>query len=133
MAKSLQERLTDAVQNITTLEVITRVGAVQITMADGNDLQVMLVVSNDQKESGAYTRIDLVDGDTLNHLSPEFVNGAYADLRAFHQQAVKDAQGLVDKRLELIERVAKWIAGELGEHLKQASNPPPGPGGGGNH
>jgi len=133
MAKSLQERLTDAVQNITTLEVITRVGAVQITMADGKDPQVTLVVSNEQKESGAYTRIDLVDGDTLNNLSPEFVNGAYADLRAFHQQAVKDAHGLVDKRMELIERVAKWLAGELGDLLKKASNSPPAQGGGGNH
>lgn len=122
MPKSLKERFADAVQNITTLEVITRVGDIVVTLEDGVDPGVTL--KSDKPESGVYTRIDLVDGDTLNNFTPDMLEAPRAELRAFHQQAVKDAQGLIEKRVQLIKDLAAWLSGEVGELIKAEANKP---------
>jgi hypothetical protein len=105
-----------AVQNIMTLEVTTRVGELTIQVGATGDATVTLPAGD--FKSGAYTRIDLVDGDTFNNLTPDMLDAAHAELRAFHQQAVKDAQGLIDKRIVLIDKAAAWLGQQVSELLK---------------
>ena len=77
-------------------------------------------------QGGLYTRIDLVDGDTFNNLTADVVDPQRAELQAFHQRAVTEAQAMVKARIELVAEIAKWIAGEAGDLIKQhASKPPP--------
>ncbi len=124
MAKSLEARLFDAVTNITKLEVITRVGDFKVAFEGEGDPKVDL--TGTAMQGGLYTRIDLVDGDTFNNLTADVVDPQRAELQAFHQRAVTEAQAMVKARIELVAEIAKWIAGEAGDLIKQhASKPPP--------
>ncbi len=115
---SLLDRLTSAVHNITTLEVTTRVGEVNVTLQAGQKPRVTI---SDGASPALYTRVDLLDADTLNTIPPALLDSAHADLRSFHQRSVSDAQNMVQTRLEFIERLARWATGDAGDVLKQAT------------
>lgn len=117
----LRDRLVQALDNITTLEVTTRVGDLTIEVPPSGDPKI--TVTKGDFKSGAYTRIDLVDGDTFNNLTPDMLDAAHAELRAFHQQAVRDAQGLVDKRLLLIQQAAEWLGGKVKDLIQRDDTP----------
>src|SRR4051812_11700162 len=111
--RSLAERLSDAVTNITKLEVITRVGDFTVTFTGKADPEVDL--TGTAMTGGLYTRIDLIDGDTFNDLTADMLDPERAELRAFHEKSVSAAQAMIDKRIALIQRIAEWVAGSAGE------------------
>lgn len=111
--RSLAERLSDAVNNITKLEVITRVGDFTVTFTGKADPEVDL--TGTAMTGGLFTRIDLIDGDRFNDLTADMLDPQRAELRAFHQQSVTEAQAMIDKRLALVQRIAEWVAGKTGE------------------
>lgn len=116
----LGERLSNAIDNIMTLEVTTRVGELTIQVDERGDAKV--TVPKGDFKTGAYTRIDLLDADTFNNLTPDMVDATHAELRAFHQQAVKEAHGLIEKRYQLIEKVAAWLGKQVGDLIRKDDN-----------
>lgn len=119
------KRLERAAANLTTLEVITRVGPVDVTLHGGKDPDVSIPSANGATAPVLYTRIDILDGDIFNNLDSSFVDGPNKELKAFHAEAVKAGREMVDQRLDFIARLAQ----ELGTSLKQLllKSPPASP------
>jgi hypothetical protein len=83
--QDLLKRITDALSNLVTLEIVTAVGAVKPD-ADGQP-----ELDYSQIPKMILTRINLLQGNTTTVFSEEFVTGNYQSLQAYH--AAREAAG----------------------------------------
>lgn len=83
--QSVLKKITDALNNLVTLEIITAVGAVK---SDENGRPVL---DYSQNPKVILTKIDLLQGDTTTVFNEEFVTGNYQSLQTYH--AAREAAG----------------------------------------
>lgn len=104
------DELKKFLRDLLTLEITTRVGKAA-TENDEDDVPRFKPVK-DETEKVYYTRIDLVDADIFCNLPSD---GSSAEVRKLHEDNVKLANEMIERRIDLLER----LANDLGENLKK--------------
>jgi hypothetical protein len=127
----LYEKIEAAVKDLTTLKVITAVGAVDISRktTTKNGVTEETRVENYQNAKAVLSTIDLIDGDIMTVMDEVFVtDAAYAGIREEHLARIQDAQAIVDKNvvtlLSMVETVGK-ILREINEQRQIPEEPIP--------
>jgi hypothetical protein len=98
------------VRDLVTLEVITRVGDANVDMSSR---EPKFVPEKNDKEKVFYTRIDLIDCDIYN--SRPHPGEVDPGLQEIHDKNVDFATNEIDRRLEILIRVARRLGKDLGE------------------
>jgi hypothetical protein len=105
MAGSLKQRILNAFDNLTTLEIVTAVGhAIRRQDAEGAG---GLDLDFDRDPKIILTKINLLQGDIKTVYHEAFVTGEYADLKAFHAEREREGYALVRQNIETLERLLK--------------------------
>ncbi len=105
----LVEKISDAVEHLTNLEITTAVGEVEDIVEDGQ------VVDKRMKPGSAqmYTRIDLLQGDIRTLMDEAFVTGEYAALRPFHQSREASGRQIIEDNLHALRALLAFVREEL--------------------
>lgn len=92
--EALVKRLLETFEKLTTLEIVTVVGTYDgKTNQPGANAKMMR------------TRLNLLEGDKITEVDPEFVTGNLASLRDFHAQAEKQGHDIIKGNIEAIEKM----------------------------
>ena len=103
----LLERAEKIANEFAHLKIITAVGDFKYTAkSDGTGYEVAPGANN----SAMQTRINLVDGDITNLVAREFTTEAMADMRAFHETQVLEAQEIVKGNIEALVSLVKLVS-----------------------
>lgn len=122
----LYEKIEAAVKDLTTLKVITAVGAVDISRktTTKNGVTEETRVENYQNAKALLSTIDLIDGDIMTVMDEVFVNDpAYASIREEHLTRIQDAQAIVDKNVQILLSMVQTVGQILREINQQRENP----------
>ena len=94
----LVKKLLETAGKLVTLEIVTVVGTYddKINMP-GPSSKMMR------------TRLNLLEGDKITEVDPEFVNGSLSTLREFHAQAEKQSHDIIKGNIEAIERMLAFL------------------------
>ena len=111
MGQGLIDKIVNALDKLTTLEIVTVVGRVQ--KDGGKDGALGVDWSADPKVM--LSKINVLMGDITTSIDPEFVTGNYQSLRDFH--AKREAQGyqIIQDNIQAIKELlglAKILRGE---------------------
>lgn len=88
------KRILDAAEQLVTLEIVTVVGTYdRKTHQAGANSKMMR------------TRLNLLDGDRITEVDPDFVTGPLTSLRGYHADAEKQGNDIIKANLETIERM----------------------------
>lgn len=101
--KSFMDIMLQAVENLATLRIMTLVGDVKVTteMTDGKSDKLDFKV--DIKGAPAIvSTIDLVQGDVSTAIDDTLMTPEHVELRAMHEQKVKDANQIIKENLARI-------------------------------
>jgi hypothetical protein len=113
----LLKKILDAVEDLTTLKVVTAVGDVTITetakKVDGNDEQSRTQQCLNAK--AIVTTIDLADGDIQTFMDGVFAsdNAAYNKIRDEHMLRIKDAHDIVGNNVKVLKELVNTISAIL--------------------
>lgn len=102
-ARSLLDKIEQALANLVTLKVVTLVGAVKVT-GTGTVAEVSIVP--DTPLEAASTEVDLLQGDITNTFSVGFGALANGEMRNFHQSQVEKSQAIVTGNLAEVQKLA---------------------------
>ena len=105
--ESLVRQLIDSADRLVTLEIVTVVGTYD--------------TKTNQPGAGSKmvrTRLNLLDGDKVTEVDPDFVSGPLASLRDFHVQAEKQGHDIIKGNIEAIEKMLGLL-----ERLPSAAAP----------
>lgn len=92
--EALVKRLLETAEKLVTLEIVTVVGTYDgKTNQPGANSKMMR------------TRMNLLEGDRITEVDPEFVNGPLSSLREFHAQAEKQGHDIIKGNIEAIEKM----------------------------
>jgi hypothetical protein len=92
--EALVKKLLETAEKLVTLEIVTVVGTYDgKTNTPGPSSKMMR------------TRLNLLEGDKITEVDPEFVNGPLAALRDFHAQAEKQSHDIIKGNIEAIEKM----------------------------
>lgn len=116
----LYDKIENAVKDLTTLKVVTAVGAVTIgqnnVTENGETRETR--VENYQNAKAIISTIDLIDGDIMTVMDEVFVNEAtYASIRDEHLERIKSAQEIVDKNMQTLLTLVKAV-GDILDAIK---------------
>ena len=92
--EGLVKKLLETVEKLVTLEIVTVVGTY-----DGKTDQL------GPNSKMMRTRLNLLQGDKITEVDPEFVNGQLSALRDFHAQAEKQGHDIIKGNIEAIEKM----------------------------
>lgn len=96
-------RIGEAINDLIHLEVTTLVGntdKVNLSQSTKN------VISGMKDPKALYTRIGLLDGDITTVIDEKFVpEGELSNLRAFHQERVKEGGDIIKRNLEALQKL----------------------------
>lgn len=92
------EELKKAVVNAKTLEITTAVGPITW---DATKQEYVPVADGTIK--AMKTKIDLIEGDMMTQMDPEFATGALQGLRDFHLKVQSDGRDIIKKNVEALE------------------------------
>ena len=103
------QALGDTIHRAVNLRVVTLVGdAVVRGTLDAPEVQMPAA-----SVGSLVTDINLAGGDITYVVSDKFLGADYADLRAGHQAAVKQAQDIVERNVNILVTIAKELEGRL--------------------
>jgi hypothetical protein len=113
------QTLSDTIHRAVNLRVVTLVGdaAVQGT------LERLEVGAPATSAGSLVTDINLVGGDITHIVSDKLLGAEHAELRNAHEAAVKQAQDIVERNVNILVSIAKEIGGQL--HALPAPTPGP--------
>lgn len=94
MAEDLLKKIQEKIEKMVTLEITTAVGEVEVDPASGK---------TNVKGPAMFSRIDLLQGDIVTAMHTEFVTGQYVDLRAFHEERVKEGHAIVEGNIKALK------------------------------
>lgn len=116
----LYDKIENAVKDLTTLKVVTAVGAVTIgqnSVTENGETRETRV-ENYQNAKAIISTIDLIDGDIMTVMDEVFVNeAAYASIRDEHLERIKSAQEIVDKNMQTLLTLVKAV-GDILDAIK---------------
>lgn len=116
----LYDKIENAVKDLTTLKVVTAVGAVTIgqnSVTENGETRETRV-ENYQNAKAIISTIDLIDGDIMTVMDEVFVNEAtYASIRDEHLERIKSAQEIVDKNMQTLLTLVKAV-GDILDAIK---------------
>jgi hypothetical protein len=120
MAESdVWQALSDTINRAVNLRIVTLVGDATVT----GTLERLEVGAPSTSGGSLVTDINLVGGDITRISSDKLLGAEYADLRASHQDSVKQAQDIVERNVKILTSIIK----ELGDQLHQLPQPSAGP------
>ena len=120
MAESdLWQALSDTINRAVNLRIVTLVGDAVVT----GTLEKLAVGAPGTSGGALVTDINLVGGDITRIASEKLLGAEYADLRAGHQDSVKQAQDIVERNVKMLISIIK----ELGDQLQKLPEHSQGP------
>ena len=88
------KKILEAAEQLVTLEIVTVVGTYDAkTHQPGASSKMMR------------TRLNLLDGDKITEVDPDFVTGPLTSLRGYHADAEKQGNDIIKANLETIEKM----------------------------
>jgi hypothetical protein len=99
--KEFLDKLEAALKELVTLEVTTVVGNIPYPISNAPVPGARVI----------HSRIDLLQGDILVEMAPDFVNGDLKDVRVDHLEREKQAAAIIKANVELVERLFKFLQG----------------------
>ncbi|MDM8523911.1 hypothetical protein QUF80_11130 [Desulfococcaceae bacterium HSG8] len=111
MLKELKTKISDALENLVTLEIMTAVGHVK--PPDEEKMYPDIDYTRDPKIM--LSRIDLLQGDIRTICDEEFIRGDYRSLREFHAEREKEGHRIVMQNIDTLERLLKLVKDHLEE------------------
>jgi hypothetical protein len=118
-AADFWQALSDTIHRAVNLRVVTMVGDAAV----GGSLERMEVGAPATPGSCMVTDINIVGGDITHIVSDKLLGADFTELRTAHQAAVKQAQDIVERNVNILISIAK----ELGEQLGALPPPAAGP------
>jgi hypothetical protein len=116
---NLWQALSDTIHRTVNLRIVTVVGDAVVQ----GTLEQMQVGAPTANSGTLVTDINLVGGDITRIVSEKLLGPDYADLRAAHQDAVKQAQDIVARNANILVSIVK----ELGSQIDALPPPSAGP------
>lgn len=114
-AQKLLDALAAKIDDLTTLDIETVVTGVSVTLEKDAQQKPTggwtLLPAEDKPALGMRTRINLVDGDIKNLVSPELRTAEYKSLFDFHLEQVTKSHEIVAKNIETMVELAKKLIG----------------------
>ena len=114
----LLNTLTNALEHLVTLEIITAVGQIKHSPGPGgsmNPAHDLPDIDWDQEPKVMLTKINLIEGDIKTVLDPAFVTRDYHSIREFHLAREREGYEMIHKNLaaikELYALAREWLAG----------------------
>ena len=92
--EAFAKKVLDAFENLVTLEIVTVVGTYDSKANQPGPGAKMM-----------RTRLNLLDGDKVTEIDPDFATGPLASLRDFHAQVEKQGHDIIKANLETIEKM----------------------------
>lgn len=124
-ADSVLSRLAKAAESLVSLEIATVVADKPIHLDDSSGrMQARLrQIAGSTGGDGAYTRIDLLQGDVLNVVSTGFApdEGGKPPVLSFHEQQVSLAKDIVAKNVETVTSLASAVSRRVFDLLNETS------------
>ncbi len=122
---SLLKTITDALEELVTLEIVTAVGKVIPAKEKETSQKIKIDYGSDPKV--ILSRISLIQGDVTTCMDESFVTGDYKELRDYHAQKEKQGHEIIDGNLKalkaLYDLVSRWGEKE-GETPPEGQNEP---------
>jgi hypothetical protein len=113
------QALSDTINRAVNLRIVTLVGDAVVT----GTLEKLAVGAPVTSGGALVTDINLVGGDITRITSDKLLGAEYADLRAAHQDSVKQAQDIVERNVKMLISIIK----ELGDQLQKLPEHSAGP------
>lgn len=110
--KELLGRIESALDDLTTLNIVTAVGRVTLPAKDAASGPVPPV---DRDAKVMRTSIDLLRGDMTTVMDPDFVTGPYQALREYHAAREKQGAAIIQANIEALKSL-KNLAKEMASH-----------------
>jgi hypothetical protein len=104
------QALSDTIHRAVNLRIVTMVGDAVVR----GTLEKLEVGAPATSAGSLVTDINLVGGDITQIVSDKLIGAEYADLRNAHQEAVKQAQDIVERNVNILVTIAKEIGQQLG-------------------
>ncbi|SCX87717.1 hypothetical protein [Nitrosospira sp. Nsp13] len=129
--QNLYQRIEAAVEDMTTLKIVTAVG--NVTISEENKT-VDGKVSKSRNESyenakAIITRIDLIDGDIETTIDAAFTasDTSYSTIYRDHMAHIKEAHDIVEKNIGALKLLIDTVRGILSEKPPLITTPAPTP------
>src|SRR5262245_40200566 len=106
----LWQALSDTIQRAVNLRIVTLVGDAVVS----GTLERMQVAAPTASAGSLVTDINLAGGDITHIVSSRLLGGEYADVRASHEQAVTQAQAIVERNVKILVVIIKEVGQDLG-------------------
>ena len=106
----LWQALSDTIQRAVNLRVVTLVGDAVIT----GTLERMQIGAPAASAGSLVTDINLMAGDITRIISSRLLGAEYNDLRTQHEQAVAQAQAIVERNAKILVAIVREIGQDLG-------------------
>ena len=106
----LWQALSDTIQRAVNLRIVTLLGDAVIS----GTLERMQVAAPTAPAGSLVTDINLAAGDITRIVSSRLLDAEYADLRTAHEQAVAQAQVIVERNAKILVAIVKEIGQDLG-------------------
>jgi hypothetical protein len=106
----LWQALSDTIQRAVNLRIVTLVGDAVVS----GTLERMQVAAPASSAGSLVTDINLAGGDITRIVSSRLLGAEYADLRTQHEQAVVQAQAIVERNAKILVAIVKEIGQDLG-------------------
>jgi hypothetical protein len=104
------QALSDTIHRAVNLRVVTLVGDSVVS----GTLERLEVGAPVASAGALVTDINLAGGDITRIVSDKLLGADYADLRAAHQDSVKQAQDIVERNISILVSLVKDIGHQLG-------------------
>jgi len=104
------QALSDTIHRSVNLRIVTLVGDSVVS----GTLERLEVGAPVASAGALVTDINLAGGDITRIVSDKLLGADYADLRAAHQDSVKQAQDIVERNISILVSLVKEIGHQLG-------------------
>jgi hypothetical protein len=113
------QALSDTIHRTVNLRIVTLVGDAVVK----GTLERMEVDAPVASAGALVTDINLVGGDITRIVSDKLLGADYVDLRAAHQDSVKQAQDIVARNISILVSLVKDIGHQLGSLPSPTAGP----------
>ncbi len=110
MADTFWQALSDSIHRAVNLRVVTLVGDAQVQ----GTLEALRISAPAATSASLITDINVVGGDITTIISEKLQGPEFAELRNGHAAAVKQAQEIIARNVNILVAVAKEIGSQLG-------------------
>ena len=114
--KSFFRNVSEKLEGLSELQIRTLVGEMSYTKSsDTYDFE------NGAAVEAMESKINLVNGDTDTKITPNFLK-KYAELRDFHMKKESEGQEIINRNLELLQKIASTLM--KFQNMERAQNSP---------